>query len=89
MGMSVKNIILGERCCAVYMRFNNRQNESWDIKVSNVLCVLSLHWGSSYRSIHIYQNSLNCTLKICIQLTLKQHGFELHGSAYKWIFSTK
>ena len=42
MAMNVENIILGERCCTVYMRFNNRQNESWDIKIPNVLmCSIS------------------------------------------------
>ena len=24
----------------------------------------------------------------CVQLTLEQHGFDLHGSSFMWIFST-
>lgn len=46
------------------------------------MCSLS-SLDSSYTNIHTYQKFIELdSLKICIQLTLKQHEFELHGSAY-------
>ena len=44
----------------------------------------------SFRS-SLYIKDINplADMDLQIQLTLEQHGFELHGSAYTWVFSHK